>query len=145
MYDILPLLSFWSMRETVSPQSIKMCDDNPEPSQAGIPFSIYERDETISSRNQGWAITLHWALLHLQKMLSSQVLQALDSAQVDPEVGRNDTRNFLFLNLRTLEVRFRIPANERRRLSRERLRQVLLFDVRRIVCGTRRYRPRKMK
>ena len=56
-------------------------------------------------------------------------MDAIDSAQVDPEVGRKDHGNFLFLNLETLEAKFRIPPNERRRLKRDKLRQVLLQGV----------------
>ncbi|UNI17882.1 Gentisate 1,2-dioxygenase [Purpureocillium takamizusanense] len=97
--------------------------------KAGIPFEIYERDEHIDARPHGWAITLHWALPFLRKMLDDRTLVAVDDVQVDPEVGRNDNGNFLFLNLETLETKFRIPPNERRRVNRERLRKALLQGV----------------
>ena len=98
--------------------------------EAGIPFNIYERDEHPNARDQGWAITLHWGLAFLRRLLNPEILAAIDDAQVDPDVGRHDTGNFLFLNLATLEPRFRIPPNERRRVGRLRLRQALLSDPR---------------
>ena len=102
-------------------------DENP---QANIPFKIFERDEHVSSRGQGWAITIHWALPYLREMLSTETLDLIDeSCQVDPEVGRHDTGNFLFINLETMEPKFRIPPNERRRVNREKLRKVLLEGV----------------
>lgn len=97
--------------------------------KAGIPFHVYERDETISSRGQGWGITIHWALPFLKELLSDKAFHGIDIAQVDPEVGRNDTGNFLFLNLETLEVKYKIPPAERRRLDREKLRKHLLAEV----------------
>ncbi|KAI0470536.1 hypothetical protein GGR56DRAFT_133374 [Xylariaceae sp. FL0804] len=97
--------------------------------KAGIPFEVLERDHHISARGQGWAITLHWVLPFLQEMLSPAALDGVESVQVDPEVGRNDTGNFLFINLETLEAKFRIPPNRRRRVNREKLRSVILQDV----------------
>lgn len=98
--------------------------------QAGIPFEIYERDEHSGSRSQGWAITLHWALAFLRHMLDPDALAAVDACQVDPEVGRKDTGNFIFINAATLEAKFRIPPNDRRRVGRQRFRLSLLDDPR---------------
>ncbi|MBV60141.1 MAG: hypothetical protein CMH65_02445 [Nevskiales bacterium] len=97
---------------------------------ADIPFEIYERDETTTSRDQGWAITLHWALAFLRQLLDSEALERVDATQVDPEIAKNDTGNFLFLNLETLETKFRIPPNDRRRVGRLRFREALLEDPR---------------
>lgn len=97
--------------------------------QAGIPFDVYERDAHVDARTHGWAITLHWALGFLRQMLDGETLAAIDAVQVDPDVGRHDTGNFLFLDLATLETKFRIPPNERRRVNRERLRKALLRGV----------------
>ncbi|EXJ87763.1 hypothetical protein A1O1_04690 [Capronia coronata CBS 617.96] len=97
--------------------------------QAGVPFQIFERDESATARGQGWAITIHWALPYLKQMLEPEVLEAVDGVQVDPAIGRNDTGNFLFLNLATCETKYRIPPSERRRVNREKLRAVLLKDV----------------
>lgn len=97
--------------------------------QQGIPFQIYERDESVSARGQGWAVTIHWALPYLKKMLSPKTLAEIDEVQVDPEIGRNDTGNFLFINLSNCETKYRIPPNERRRVNREKLRAVLLREV----------------
>ncbi|KAJ4155532.1 hypothetical protein LMH87_000772 [Akanthomyces muscarius] len=95
----------------------------------GVSFEIYERDEHIDARPHGWAITLHWALPFLQEMLDEETVKSIDSVQVDPSVGRNDTGNFVFLNLETLEPKFHIPPNYRRRVNREKLRKLLLKDV----------------
>lgn len=61
--------------------------------------------------------------------MSEEAFAKIDDTQVDPEVGRNDTGNFIFINLETLEAKFRIPPSERRRINREKLRKVLLQDV----------------
>ncbi|KAL6875066.1 FAD/NAD(P)-binding domain-containing protein [Trichoderma novae-zelandiae] len=97
--------------------------------KANIPFEIYERDDNIDARGQGYAITLHWALRFLNDILDEETLDAMDGVQVDPEVGRNDNGNFIFINLKTRETKFRIPPNPRRRVNREKLRKMLLRDV----------------
>ncbi|KAG5932223.1 hypothetical protein E4U53_001429 [Claviceps sorghi] len=97
--------------------------------KANIPFQIFERDEHIDARGHGWAITIHWALPFLAQLLDDETLEALEGVQVDPEVGRQDNGNFLFLNLETLESKFRIPPNKRRRVNREKLRKALLRGV----------------
>ncbi|KAG5976151.1 hypothetical protein E4U55_007470 [Claviceps digitariae] len=97
--------------------------------KANIPFQIFERDEHIDARGHGWAITIHWALPFLTQLLDEDTLEALDQVQVDPETGRQDNGNFLFLNLETLESKFRIPPNKRRRVNREKLRKALLHGV----------------
>lgn len=61
--------------------------------------------------------------------MSKEAFARIDDTQVDPEVGRNDTGNFIFINLETLEAKFRIPPSERRRINREKLRKVLLQEV----------------
>ena len=74
----------------------------------------------------------------MHDMLSAETLDLIDHCQVDPEVGRNDTGNFLFINLETLEPKFRIPPNERRRVNREKLRKVLLKGVEEHVQWSKR-------
>jgi 2-polyprenyl-6-methoxyphenol hydroxylase-like FAD-dependent oxidoreductase len=94
-----------------------------------IPFEIYERDLDPDVRGQGWAITIHWALPYLEKMLPKHVLSRIEAAQVDPDVARNDHGNFLFLNLATGEPKFKIPPNRRWRVNRERMRRALMEGI----------------
>ena len=98
--------------------------------KAGIPFEIFERDTDTDARDQGWAITLHWCLPFLRNLLTPEALALVEDSQVDPEVAKNDTGNFLFLNIANLETKFRIPPNDRRRVSRTRFRNALLQDER---------------
>ncbi|KAF9773086.1 hypothetical protein IL306_009129 [Fusarium sp. DS 682] len=95
----------------------------------GIPFQIYERDSHISSRGQGWAITLHWVLPFLRELLSEEAFADVESVQVDPEADRQGLGKFVFINLETLEPKFLIPPGDRRRVNREKLRKVLLKSV----------------
>lgn len=97
--------------------------------QRNIPFKIYERDPSLASRSQGWAITLHWALQYLPALLPPETLNAIEDGQVDPEVARNDTGNFLFLDLSTGDVKWRIPPNKRWRVNREKLRRALSLGI----------------
>ncbi|KAJ5660706.1 uncharacterized protein N7484_000078 [Penicillium longicatenatum] len=106
--------------------------------QKNIPFEIYERDETSDARGQGWAITLHWALEHMFKMLPAETLARIQEVQVDQEVAQNDNGNFLFINLETGEPRFRIPPSRRWRVNREKMRKALLQGIEEHVNWGRR-------
>lgn len=75
----------------------------------------------------------------MKSLLSEEAFSRIDETQVDPEVGRNDTGNFIFINLETLETKFRIPPNERRRINREKFRKVLLGEVSDQVHWSRRF------
>ncbi|KAF4535349.1 Monooxygenase [Lasiodiplodia theobromae] len=109
--------------------------------RASIPFRIYERDASLTTRRQGWAVTLHWALSFLPELLPDDVLARLvSSAQVDPAngAGGHDGGNFLFLDLRDCSVKFKIPPNRRWRLHREKARAALLCGLEdRVVWGAR--------
>ncbi|KAJ5809060.1 uncharacterized protein N7503_001278 [Penicillium pulvis] len=106
--------------------------------QKNIPFEIYERDETPDARGQGWAITLHWALEHMFKMLPAETLARIQDVQVDQEVAQNDNGNFLFINLETGEPKFRIPPSRRWRVNREKMRKALLQGIEEHVHWGRR-------
>ncbi|KAL7938572.1 FAD/NAD(P)-binding domain-containing protein [Trichoderma chlorosporum] len=97
--------------------------------KANIPFEIYERDESIDSRGQGYAVTLHWVLQYLKHIVDQETFDAIDGVQVDPEIGRNDNGNFMFINLETKEAKFKIPPSSRKRVNREKFRRVLLKGV----------------
>ncbi|KAJ5873406.1 uncharacterized protein N7473_013279 [Penicillium subrubescens] len=106
--------------------------------QKNIPFEIYERDATPDARGQGWAITLHWALEYMWKMLPEETLQRIQAVQVDPDVARNDNGNFLFINLETGEPKYKIPPSTRWRVNREKTRRALLQGIEEHVHWGRR-------
>lgn len=73
---------------------------------------------------------IHWALPALQCILPPELFSRLQEIQVDPEVGRNDTGQFLFLNLKTAEPKWKIPpAAKRLRINREKFRKLLLDGI----------------
>ena len=93
----------------------------------GIAFSIFERDPSISARAGGWGLTIHWALDTLLTLLPQHVVNRLPEAFVDPEASEKGVNgNFLFFDLRSGEARWKVPPNKRIRVSRQRLRALLL-------------------
>ncbi|KAJ6588010.1 FAD binding domain-containing protein [Mycena capillaripes] len=91
----------------------------------GVPFAVFERNPSPSSRDGGWGITIHWALSALQQCLPPALFAAVDSVQVDPAQGRSDTGRFMFLDIATTQVLYSIPPAPRRRVSRVRLHRLL--------------------
>lgn len=75
----------------------------------------------------------------MKSLLSEKAFTRIEDTQVDPEVGRHDTGNFIFINLETLETKFRIPPNDRRRVNRDRIRRLLLKEVSEEVHWNKRF------
>ncbi|KAG4026286.1 hypothetical protein MFRU_042g00150 [Monilinia fructicola] len=94
----------------------------------GIEFEIVERDET-GKRAQGWAITLHWCLRSLERTIGERLSELIPTATIDPTLNDVDG-NFLFLNARKAEPRYKIPSSKlRRRLDRQKFRNLLTTDL----------------
>ncbi|KAB8293043.1 hypothetical protein EYC80_007405 [Monilinia laxa] len=94
----------------------------------GIEFEIVERDET-GKRAQGWAITLHWCLRSLERTIGKRLSELIYTATIDPTLNDVDG-NFLFLNARKAEPRYKIPpSKQRRRLDRQKFRNLLATDL----------------
>ncbi len=93
----------------------------------GITFSIFERDPSALARGRGWGLTIHWALETLVALLPERIVARLPETYVDPEASKKgENGNFLFFDLRSGETRWKVPPNHRIRVSRERLRALLL-------------------
>lgn len=92
-----------------------------------IPFTIFEADPNVGHRGRGWGLTIHWSLSTFIELLPQHLVDRLPETYVDPEASkRGENGNFLFFDLKTGEERYRVPPNQRIRVSRERLRALLL-------------------
>lgn len=92
-----------------------------------VPYIIFERDATVSARGRGWGLTIHWSLDTLKALLPQHIVERLPEAYVDPEASKKgENGNFLLFDLRSGETRWKVPPNARIRVSRERLRSLLL-------------------
>ncbi|KAK4503158.1 hypothetical protein PRZ48_006586 [Zasmidium cellare] len=96
-----------------------------------LPFKIFERDESPTSRSAGWGITLNSALSHFKALLPDDVLTRLPDALVNREaVEAGEKSSFTFFDLSTGEAKWKVPTTaERIRVSRHRLRRVLCTGV----------------
>lgn len=96
----------------------------------GIPFQIVEQDNSSSSRSAGWGLTIHWALPTFLDLLPQEVQERLPDTYVNQEaVNKGEIGNFAFYDLGSGEARWKVPPNKRIRVSRERLRQLLMTGV----------------
>ncbi|RAL00804.1 FAD-dependent oxidoreductase [Aspergillus ibericus CBS 121593] len=96
----------------------------------GVPYQIFERDAAIDARSGGWGLTLHWALPALRDLLPDHLVQQLPETYVNKAAAaRGDTGRFSFFNLKTGSALSSVPAAERIRVSRVRLRQLLATDL----------------
>ena len=96
----------------------------------GIPFTVLERDPEPSTRGRGWGLTIHWALDTFLSLLPQSLIDRLPETYVDPvAVEKGEKANFLFFDLRSGESRWQVPAAKRMRVSRERLRTLMMEDI----------------
>lgn len=101
----------------------------------GVTFSVFERDPDVSARGRGWGLTIHWSLDTFISLLPQHLVDRLSEAYVDPEASkRGENGNFLFFDLSSGETRWKVPPNKRIRVSRERLRALLLEGLDIQVC-----------
>ncbi|KAF7585455.1 hypothetical protein BBP40_010888 [Aspergillus hancockii] len=90
---------------------------------AGVPFQIFERDSAVDARSGGWGLTLHWALPALRHLLPEDLVAQLPETYVNKEAAaRGDAGRYQFFDLKSGEALSNVPAAERIRVSRVRLR-----------------------
>ncbi|PWY84764.1 FAD binding domain protein [Aspergillus heteromorphus CBS 117.55] len=94
--------------------------------QQGVPFRLFEQDAAIDTRSGGWGLTLHWGLPALRELLPDHLVARLPETYVNKvAAARGDTGRFQFFDLQTGSALYSVPAAERIRVSRVRLRQLL--------------------
>ncbi|GAA5815414.1 hypothetical protein MFLAVUS_008922 [Mucor flavus] len=97
----------------------------------GIPFEVYERDESPDSRMQGWGITLHFCLPFLRKCVPEEAFENFSQkVSVNPE-SKDGGMSFTFHNANTGEVMMSMKnePGTAYRAHRYRLRNWLLKQV----------------
>ncbi|GAA5999688.1 FAD-dependent oxidoreductase [Rhodotorula paludigena] len=95
----------------------------------GVKTTVFERQPDAQGRTTGWAVTYHWALHALEKMLPSDLYAELPKTAVDPFLG-DDEGNFLVLDARDCSIIHRIPPSKARlRTNRTKFRQLLLSGL----------------
>ena len=99
----------------------------------GVRFEIFDRDSALDARTGGWGLTLHWALPALRSLLPPHLVERFPETFVNKEASaRGDAGSFLFFNLKSGEALYSVPDEERIRVNRGRLRELLTsgLDVR---------------
>jgi 2-polyprenyl-6-methoxyphenol hydroxylase-like FAD-dependent oxidoreductase len=100
-----------------------------------VPFKIFERDASITTKPGGWGLTIHWGLPALREALPEDILARIPETYVNKEAVRNgEDGRYQFFDLSCGEARYNIPAAERIRVSRMRLKMLLAEDLDIQVC-----------
>ncbi|KAJ5496916.1 hypothetical protein N7463_008903 [Penicillium fimorum] len=95
-----------------------------------VEFKIFERDSAIDARSGGWGLTLHWSLPALRELLPEDIVERFPETFVNKEASaRGDVGRFQFFNLKSGDALYNVPAAERIRVSRVRLRQLLTTGI----------------
>ncbi|KAK6433945.1 hypothetical protein LTR95_009873 [Oleoguttula sp. CCFEE 5521] len=96
----------------------------------GIAFTVFERDPDAYFRGKGWGLTLHWVLDTFLSLLPQHLIDRISETLVDPvAAARGENGRFPFFDLQTGETRWVVPPTKRLRMSREKLRRLLMDGV----------------
>jgi 2-polyprenyl-6-methoxyphenol hydroxylase-like FAD-dependent oxidoreductase len=95
-----------------------------------IPCCLFERDTSAAHRSAGWGLTLNWSLPTFKSLLPADIVERLPETYVNKAaVDAGERGNFTFFDLSTGEAKWNVPASERIRVSRERLRKLMLHGL----------------
>ncbi|KAH7304571.1 hypothetical protein B0I35DRAFT_484407 [Stachybotrys elegans] len=61
----------------------------------GVPFELFERDESPSSRKQGWAVALVESIAAMKELLPEETTKHLNTTSVNHATGDNDELAFV--------------------------------------------------
>lgn len=96
----------------------------------GIAFKIFDRDDAVDARSGGWGLTLHWSLPALRELLPQHLVNRFPETFVNKDASsRGDTGRFQFFDLKSGAALYDVPAAERIRVSRVRLRDLLTTGI----------------
>ncbi|KAJ5563811.1 hypothetical protein N7513_000053 [Penicillium frequentans] len=91
-----------------------------------ISYEIFDRDSAFDARSGGWGLTLHWALPALRQLLPDHLVARLPETFVNKDAAaRGDMGRFQFFDLKSGRALYDVPAEERIRVNRGRLRELL--------------------
>ncbi|KAK4553904.1 hypothetical protein LTR86_009079 [Recurvomyces mirabilis] len=95
-----------------------------------VPYQLFERDVSPTARSAGWGLTLNWSLPTFRSLVPDDVLARLPETLVNKAaVDAGEKGRFTFFDLDTGTAKWKVPATERIRVSRERLRRLLLTGL----------------
>lgn len=99
------------------------------PSQAGIQYTIYERESQYDfyNRPRDWGMLLHWGQEYLEKLLPAHLVTRLKGIRCDPELVEEEAslRGVPYVDAFTGHVIAEIPMQGVNRVSRMKLRHFL--------------------
>ena len=85
-------------------------------------------------------MTIHWGLETFLSLLPQHLVDRLVEVYVNPEASKSgENGNFLFFDLHSGQARWKVPSANRIRVSRERLRALLLDGLDVKVCLRMKY------
>lgn len=96
-----------------------------------LPYLLFERDASATSRSAGWGLTLNWSLDIYRSLLPQDILDRLPDTYVNgAAVDAGEKGSFTFFDLSTGEAKWKVPiTGERIRVSRERLKRLMLSGL----------------
>lgn len=92
-------------------------------SQAGIKYSLFERDVSLNYRSNEWTMAIHWALPLLKEILPEEVYANIPSIACNPVLGIHSGL-YPIINGDTGDLITGVPYQDGLRVPRSKMRQM---------------------
>jgi hypothetical protein len=92
------------------------------PLQAGIKYTIFEKDIKLNYRSNEWTMAIHWSLEHLEKLLPPEIYAKLELTSCNPSVPINAGGNYPIINGDTGKLLAGVPYARGLRVPRSKMR-----------------------
>lgn len=90
--------------------------------QAGIDYSIYEKEAQLNYRSNEWTMAIHWSLEHLEKLLPREIFDKLPIVSCNPAVPIDAGGNYPIIHGETGDLLAGVPYARGLRVPRSKMR-----------------------
>lgn len=102
--------------------------------QAGIKYTIVEREVSMNYRSNEWTMAIHWSLDRLEKILPSELWTKLAQTSCNPSVPMDAGGNYPIINGETGAMLAGVPYAKGLRVPRSKMRALCAEGIDVKVC-----------
>ncbi|KAI9652381.1 MAG: hypothetical protein M1831_006859 [Alyxoria varia] len=97
--------------------------------QAGIPYTIYEKEVKMNYRSNEWTMAIHWSLENLEKLIPSELYKKLDDISCNPAVPIDAGGNYPIIHGESGNLLAGVPYKRGLRVPRSKMRALMAEGI----------------
>ena len=102
--------------------------------QAGIRYSVFEKDVSMNYRSNEWTMAIHWALPLLKEIMPPEVFAKVSDIACNPTIGIHSGL-YPIINGETGDLIIGVPYKEGLRVPRSKMRELCAEGINVQVSG----------